>query len=75
VPFGDARLLHTLRNYPDTEDFVYLRRVKFGPANYNPYALEVSPLLLKVSPLRSVVHLVSHDALKSPKAGGIPHLF
>lgn len=35
------RLIFTLREYPTTEDFVYLRRFKRWPADCNPYALEV----------------------------------
>lgn len=36
-----TRLIYTLREYPTTEDFVYLRRFKRYPADCNPYALEV----------------------------------
>ncbi len=36
-----CRLIFTLREYPTTEDFVYLRRFKRWPADCNPYALEV----------------------------------
>jgi len=35
------RLIFTLREYPSTEDFVYLRRFQHHPAACNPYALEV----------------------------------
>jgi hypothetical protein len=35
------RLIFTLRDFPTTEDFVYLRRFKRWPADCNPYALEV----------------------------------
>lgn len=38
---GACRLIFTLREYPTTEDFVYLRRFKRWPADCNPYALEV----------------------------------
>lgn len=37
------RLIYTLRQYPNTEDFVYLRRLDRNPSDYNPYALEVVP--------------------------------
>jgi hypothetical protein len=40
---GGARLIHTLRGYPTTEDFVYLRRIDRHVWDYNPYALEVVP--------------------------------
>jgi dynein heavy chain len=36
-----CRLIFTLREYPTTEDFVYLRRFTRWPADCNPYALEV----------------------------------
>jgi hypothetical protein len=36
-----CRLIFTLRDFPTTEDFVYLRRFKRWPADCNPYALEV----------------------------------
>lgn len=36
-----CRLIYTLREYPTTEDFVYLRRFQRYPADCNPYALEV----------------------------------
>jgi hypothetical protein len=36
-----GRLIFTLREYPSTEDFVYLRRFQHHPADGNPYALEV----------------------------------
>eukprot|EP00873_Tetraselmis_striata_P045243 jgi/Tetstr1/465507/TSEL_010176.t1 len=36
-------LIYTLRQYPNTEDFVYLRRLDRKPSDYNPYALEVVP--------------------------------
>ena len=36
-----CRLIHTLRNYPNTQDFVYLRRIDQNPSVYNPYALQV----------------------------------
>lgn len=35
------RLIYTLREYPNTEDFVYLRRMDRNPSEYDPYALEV----------------------------------
>ncbi len=35
------RLIYTLREYPSTEDFVYLRRMDRNPSEYDPYALEV----------------------------------
>lgn len=35
------RLIFTLREYPSTEDFVYLRRFTRWPASANPYALQV----------------------------------
>jgi dynein heavy chain len=38
---SQPRLIYTLREYPTTEDFVYLRRFKRYPADCNPYALEV----------------------------------
>lgn len=37
------RLMYTLREYPNTEDFVYLRRMDRNPSEYDPYALEVVP--------------------------------
>ncbi|XRB21521.1 dynein axonemal heavy chain [Pseudoscourfieldia marina] len=36
-------LLHTLRRYPHSTDFVYLRQVQADENRYNPYALEVVP--------------------------------
>lgn len=36
-----CRLIYTLREYPNTEDFVYLRRMDRNPSEYDPYALEV----------------------------------
>ena len=42
-PFRLRRLIYTLRQYPNTEDFVYLRRLDRNPSDYNPYALEVVP--------------------------------
>jgi hypothetical protein len=38
-----CRLIYTLREYPNTEDFVYLRRMDRNPSEYDPYALEVVP--------------------------------
>ena len=38
-----SRLIYTLRQYPNTEDFVYLRRLDRNPSDYNPYSLEVVP--------------------------------
>jgi hypothetical protein len=38
-----CRLIRTLRNYPNTKDFVYLKRVDKNVAEYNPYALRVVP--------------------------------
>jgi hypothetical protein len=35
------RLIHNLRAYPSTQDFVYLTRVD-GGSEYNPYALKVA---------------------------------
>jgi hypothetical protein len=40
------RLIYTLREYPNTEDFVYLRRMDRNPSEYDPYALEVRPRLM-----------------------------
>lgn len=37
------RLIHTLREYPNTEDFVYLRRMERNPSEYDPYALALVP--------------------------------
>ena len=37
------RLISTLREYPTTEDFVYLRRMDTNASVYDPYALEVAP--------------------------------
>ncbi len=37
------RLIYTLREYPSTEDFVYLQRMDLNPSEYDPYALEVVP--------------------------------
>ncbi|KAK9823491.1 hypothetical protein WJX72_003121 [[Myrmecia] bisecta] len=34
-------LIQTLKKYPDTQDFVYLRRLGKKSPEYNPYALEV----------------------------------
>lgn len=39
--FEPNRLMYTLREYPTTEDFVYLRRFTRYPADCNLYALEV----------------------------------
>ncbi|WIA13579.1 hypothetical protein OEZ85_007146 [Tetradesmus obliquus] len=39
--YNYIKLIYTLREYPTTEDFVYLRRFKRYPADCNPYALEV----------------------------------
>ena len=36
-----CRLLEQLRQHPETQDFVYLRRVISNPSLYNPYNLEV----------------------------------
>jgi hypothetical protein len=36
-----CRLIQTLRDYPNTKDFVYLRRIDRSPTEYNPYALRV----------------------------------
>ncbi len=38
-----CRLMYTLREYPSTEDFVYLQRMDRNPSEYDPYALEVVP--------------------------------
>jgi dynein heavy chain, axonemal len=38
-----CRLIYTLREYPNTEDFVYLKRMDRNPSEYDPYALEVVP--------------------------------
>lgn len=38
-----CRLIGVLRRYPNTEDFVYLRRSNRIETEYNPYALEVVP--------------------------------
>ncbi|GFH08023.1 DHC3 protein, partial [Haematococcus lacustris] len=38
-----VKLIYTLREYPNTEDFVYLRRMDRNPSQYDPYALEVVP--------------------------------
>ncbi|GFR44385.1 hypothetical protein Agub_g5605 [Astrephomene gubernaculifera] len=38
-----VKLIYTLREYPNTEDFVYLRRMDRNPSEYDPYALEVVP--------------------------------
>ena len=40
-PVAPHRLIYTLREYPNTEDFVYLRRLDRNPSEYDPYALEV----------------------------------
>jgi len=32
-----------LREYPNTEDFVYLNRINSSPNEYDPYSLEVMP--------------------------------
>ena len=37
------RLIYALRQYPNTEDFVYLKRVDRNFFDYNPYALKVVP--------------------------------
>jgi len=43
-PFNlPARLIYTLREYPNTEDFVYLNRLNYNPNEYDPYSLEVMP--------------------------------
>ena len=36
-----CRLLEQLRQHPETQDFVYLRRVIRNSSLYNPYDLEV----------------------------------
>lgn len=41
--FNACRLIYTLREYPNTEDFVYLKRMDRNPSEYDPYALEVVP--------------------------------
>lgn len=38
-----CRLIQTLREYPNTQDFLYLRRIDRNPSEYNPYALQVVP--------------------------------
>ncbi|MEW5314024.1 MAG: hypothetical protein WDW38_005552 [Sanguina aurantia] len=38
-----VKLIHTLREYPNTEDFVYLRRMERVPSEYDPYALALAP--------------------------------
>lgn len=41
---ANNRLIYTLRQYPATEDFVYLRCASGrAPGDWNPYALEVVP--------------------------------
>jgi hypothetical protein len=37
------RLINTLREYPTTEDFVYLKRMDQNLSVYDPYSLEVVP--------------------------------
>ncbi|KAG1670781.1 hypothetical protein FOA52_014009, partial [Chlamydomonas sp. UWO 241] len=41
-----VKLIHTLREYPTTEDFAYLRRLDAKASVYDPYALEVTPYAL-----------------------------
>lgn len=45
MPEGSSyiSLMYTLRQYPGSSEFVYLRRVASGGEGYNPYALEVVP--------------------------------
>lgn len=38
-----VKLIQTLRDYPTTEDFVYLKRMDQNPSVYDPYALDVVP--------------------------------
>jgi len=38
-----VKLIYTLREYPNTEDFVYLNRMNSNPYEYDPYSLEVMP--------------------------------
>lgn len=40
------RLISTLREYPTTEDFVYLKRMDLNPSVYDPYALDVMPFAM-----------------------------
>ncbi len=38
-----VKLIATLREYPTTEDFVYLKRMDQNASVYDPYALQVAP--------------------------------
>jgi len=44
--YSYVKLIQTLRQYPSTDDFVYLRRADRDPSIYNPYALDVVPFAL-----------------------------
>lgn len=39
--YSYVKLIQTLRQFPNTDDFVYLRRADRDPSIYNPYALDV----------------------------------
>eukprot|EP00879_Flechtneria_rotunda_P011573 GHRR01012088.1.p1 GENE.GHRR01012088.1~~GHRR01012088.1.p1 ORF type:complete len:1024 (+),score=420.33 GHRR01012088.1:512-3583(+) len=41
--YNYLKLIYTLREYPTTEDFIYLRRFTCYPLDCNPYALEIVP--------------------------------
>lgn len=41
--YSYVKLISTLRLFPNTDDFVYLRRADRDPSIYNPYALDVVP--------------------------------
>jgi hypothetical protein len=62
LPCSGRRLIYTLREYPNTEDFVYLRRLDRNPSEYDPYALEV----------RTSGPAVRGTERSSPHAGRVP---
>ena len=55
-------LMYALRQYPDSTEFVYLRRLDLDKSSYNPYALEVVPF-----------NAVESDDFYTMSASGLTH--